>query len=132
VRSSKCALPDIQYKTVAGRSKQYTEKVFSILGDKAHVSSPITSVTKSGSQYSLFKGEKKECVGVFDDVVFACHAPTAVGLLQEGCQCDPELLNHLGNIQYEDNAIYVHSEEKSSMGKLELYGEIGRAQDPYL
>jgi cyclopropane-fatty-acyl-phospholipid synthase len=111
VRSSKCALPDIQYKTVAGRSKQYTEKVFSILGDKAHVSSLITSVTKSGCQYSLFKGEKKECVGVFDDVVFACHAPTAVGLLQEGCQCDPELLNHLGNIQYEDNAIYVHSDE---------------------
>jgi len=49
-------------------------------------------------------------MGIFDEVVFACHAPRAVDLLQDESQCDVELLKLLGDIQYEDNVIYVHSD----------------------
>ncbi len=104
-----------KWKTVAGRSKQYTEKVHSILGDNAHVSAPITSIqkisTEGSTQYNLYKGEEKECVGTFDEVIFACHAPKAVELLQDEAECDAELLDLLGKIQYEDNIVYVHSDE---------------------
>jgi len=50
-------------------------------------------------------------MGAFDEVVFACHAPKAVDLLQDEAQCDADLLNLLGKIQYEDNIVYVHSDE---------------------
>ena len=56
-------------------------------------------------------------MGAFDEVVFACHAPKAVDLLQDEAQCDADLLNLLGKIQYEDNIVYVHSDE-SLMPKL--------------
>jgi len=101
--------------------------MLSILGDNAHLSSPITAVKKVSevwgkAKYEIFKGagEEKTSMGVFDEVVFACHAPRAVALLQdedndEGetqpqAQCDVELLKLLGDIQYEDNIIYVHSD----------------------
>lgn len=106
---------NLQWKTVSGRSKQYTEKMLSILGDNAHISSPITAVKKVSevwgiAKYEIFRGEEKTSMGIFDEVVFACHAPRAVALLQDEAQCDVELLKLLGDIQYEDNIIYVHSD----------------------
>ena len=99
---------------MSGRSKQYTEKVLSMLGNNAHLSSPITNVKKISNggapKYELFKGEEKQSMGVFDEIVFACHAPVAVDLLQAEAQCDAELLDMLGKIQYEDNVVYVHSD----------------------
>eukprot|EP00554_Chaetoceros_debilis_P011206 CAMPEP_0194110658 /NCGR_PEP_ID=MMETSP0150-20130528/9850_1 /TAXON_ID=122233 /ORGANISM="Chaetoceros debilis, Strain MM31A-1" /LENGTH=954 /DNA_ID=CAMNT_0038799893 /DNA_START=5 /DNA_END=2866 /DNA_ORIENTATION=- len=103
-----------QWKTVAGRSRQYTEQILSLLGEKAHVSCPITSVRKvqtgDSPKYELFMAENSESMGLFDEVVFACHAPSAVDLLQHNSECDPELLKRLGEIQYEDNIVYVHSD----------------------
>lgn len=102
------------WKTVAGRSRQYTEKILSILGDKAHLSSPITKVKRiqngKSIKYEVFKGADQRSMGTFDQVVFACHAPLAVKLLQEQSNCDPELIKLLEDIQYEDNVVYVHSD----------------------
>lgn len=106
----------MQWKTVAGRSKQYTEKVHSILGSRVHLLSPVTAVKKligadkSQSAYEILVGDEKKSMGIFDEVVFACHAPRAVDMLQNEGQCDVELLELLGQIQYEDNIIYVHSD----------------------
>lgn len=102
------------WKTVAGRSRQYTEKIRSILGERAHLSSPITGVKKiqkvESIKYEIFKGDSRTSVGIFDQVVFACHAPLATKLLQDEGKCDVELLQLLEKIQYEDNVVYVHSD----------------------
>lgn len=104
-----------KWNTVAGRSKQYTEKMHAILGDsRVHLSSPVTAVKKivgEACKYEIYIGQdKQKYAGDFDEVVFACHAPRAVDILQDEAPCDVELLELLGKIQYEDNIIYVHSD----------------------
>ena len=85
------------------------------LGKNAHLSCPVTCVRKVGiadgtRKYELFKGDEKESLGLFDEVIFACHTPDAVRLLQDDSQCDSKLLETLHKIQYEDSLIYVHSD----------------------
>jgi len=107
-----------QYKTPAGRSAKYTEKMASILGANAHLSSPVTSVKKrtktNGSTaiaYELFTNNGSS-LGGFDDVVFACHTPQAVSILDGGdvADTDPALLDALRMVEYGDNVVYVHSD----------------------
>ena len=107
-----------QWSTVAGRSKQYTEKMLEILGKNAHISCPIESIQKrsgggedSPSFWELFTTDSVS-VGVFDDVVFACHAPTAHSILKKESIVDPQLLKELGKIEYGDNVVYLHSDPK--------------------
>mmetsp|Transcript_2918 Transcript_2918/g.4607 ORF Transcript_2918/g.4607 Transcript_2918/m.4607 type:complete len:1035 (+) Transcript_2918:148-3252(+) len=108
------------WKTVAGRSKSYTLKMAEILGDRAHLSCPITRVQQShmnGSinrmMYELFTSDD-ESVGIFDEVVFACAPPIAAKMLtlsDYGTNTNAEqLCEILNKVQYEDNAIYVHSD----------------------
>jgi len=114
-----------EWKTVAGRSRQYTEKMLSILGNAARLSCPVTDIRKiqdtasSSPKYELFTAsndggddDESSSLGIFDDVVFACHASTAHNLLQKESHVDDKLLTLLGKIQYDDNAIYVHSDTK--------------------
>ncbi|KAI2507305.1 Mycolic acid cyclopropane synthetase [Fragilaria crotonensis] len=103
-----------QWKTVAGRSKSYTDKVKDILGDNAHLSTPIVSVNKTVNgriQYELFTTNNVS-VGVFDELIFACHPPTAWKILNSEAVIDPEALDLLKQIEYADNVIYVHSDPK--------------------
>ncbi|KAL3793202.1 hypothetical protein HJC23_000744 [Cyclotella cryptica] len=107
-----------QYQTPAGRSIQYTNKMASILGKNAHTSTPILAmkkiVTNNDVSYELFTTGSKS-VGVFDQVVFACHSPQAFSILQSaavdgGEGVDPELLRALEKIEYGDDVVYVHSD----------------------
>jgi cyclopropane-fatty-acyl-phospholipid synthase len=104
----------LQWKTVAGRSKSYTDKVKEILGANAHLSTPIMSVKKTANgriQYELFTANNVS-VGVFDELIFACHPPTAWKILNDETVVDPEALDLLKQIEYADNVIYVHSDPK--------------------
>ena len=102
-----------QWKTVAGRSQTYTKKVQEVLGDRAHISTPIVTVKKVAANgqvgYELFTTDDKS-IGIFDDLIFACHPPTARKILSEGSVIDDEALDLLQKIEYADNAIYVHSD----------------------
>ncbi len=69
--------------------------------------------------YEVFKSGKdgiNVSVGTFDEVVFACHAPRAAEMLSADEQCDKDLVAQLGDIMYEDNIVYLHS-DKSLMPK---------------
>lgn len=93
---------------MANRSKSYTEKAGEILGSHAHVSTPIDFVEKqvNGSvSYELFTTERRS-VGVFDEVIFACHPPTTAKMLRH----DEPLASILEKIEYADNVVYVHSD----------------------
>jgi hypothetical protein len=112
-------LHHIQWQTPAGRSIQYTQKMASILGNNAHTSTPIVSMKKifkgNDITYELFTSGSKS-VGVFDQVVFACHSPQALEILKpatvvgKGDGVDPDLLDALDKIEYGDNVVYVHSD----------------------
>lgn len=86
-----------------------------ILGDNAHVSTPIEAVQKTvnGSvSYELFTTHKKS-VGVFDEVIFACHPPTTSKMLASMIGNNNEgLVETLEQIAYSDNVVYVHSDPK--------------------
>ena len=88
------------------------------MGKHAHVSCPIESIQKknvnaqdTSPSWELFTTNQKS-VGEFDDVIFACHAPTSHSILQNEKAVDSELIDALGNIQYGDNVIYLHSDPK--------------------
>eukprot|EP00957_Ditylum_brightwellii_P212005 15366849-Ditylum_brightwellii.AAC.1 len=105
-----------QWKTVAGRSQEYTSKIGSLLGEKfIHVSTPITSIKKdyNSTIYKLFTANDK-LVGDYDEIIFACHPPTAASILSNSQGFDDEdsssLISCLQNIEYADNVIYVHSD----------------------
>jgi cyclopropane-fatty-acyl-phospholipid synthase len=106
----------VQWKTVAGRSQTYTTKVQEILGKKAHTSTPIVSMVRTYEDgrptYELFTTDSKS-VGVFDDVIFACHTDTAAKILKT-CSTDEledqSLIKNVSQIEYADNVIYVHSD----------------------
>ena len=100
-----------QWKTVAGRSQQYTNKLASIFGESAHVSTPITKVVHEKDQYTLYT-ENDRCVGTYDQVVFACHPPTARQILLNGGSTSMVVLRLLQQIEYADNIVYVHSDPK--------------------
>jgi hypothetical protein len=91
-----------------------------LLGDSAHVNTPIVKMKKfvrgdKDVQYELFTSGDKS-VGVFDQVVFACHSPQALAILQSvqvvgnGAGVNPNLLEALAKIEYGDNVVYVHSD----------------------
>jgi cyclopropane-fatty-acyl-phospholipid synthase len=110
---------------VANRSQSYTLKMKEILGDRVHLSSPIVSMVKKGGAdasssdptYELFTSDSKS-LGVFDEVIFACHPPTTKDILasaiatKEEEDSEDNLLNLLGRIEYADNVVYVHSDPK--------------------
>eukprot|EP00571_Detonula_confervacea_P002741 CAMPEP_0172325254 /NCGR_PEP_ID=MMETSP1058-20130122/53512_1 /TAXON_ID=83371 /ORGANISM="Detonula confervacea, Strain CCMP 353" /LENGTH=1073 /DNA_ID=CAMNT_0013041749 /DNA_START=4 /DNA_END=3225 /DNA_ORIENTATION=+ len=107
-----------QWQTTTGRSIQYTHKMASILGKNAHTNTPIVALKKfkhegcgGGVEYELFTSENKS-VGHFDHVVFACHSPQAVQILNtdDGKSIDPGLIAALDKIEYGDNVVYVHSD----------------------
>ena len=103
-----------QYQTPAGRSIQYTAKMAFILGDKARTNTPIIALTKKkrgkdGCEYELFTSGSVS-VGTFDHVVFACHSPQALQILNTDKTIDPDLVSALDKIEYGDNVVYVHSD----------------------
>jgi len=87
-----------------------------ILGKSAHLSTPIvsmknTSTAEEKDSYELFTTNSKS-VGVFDEVIFACHTPTAKSILETAETTDKDLLDLVSKIEYADNVIYVHSDPK--------------------
>jgi len=142
-----------QWKTVKGRSHTYTKRVAEILGDKnVRLSTPIVSMKKIGwgvyddgteqrKQYELFTSSSDNSsdavsVGVYDDIIFACHTDTAASILQNNItidttsdlnaadsvtdnptcnshrKIDPTLIDTLSKIEFANNVVYLHSDPK--------------------
>jgi hypothetical protein len=85
----------------------------SVLGNNLKLSTPIVQVKRleETGDYELFTTGSVS-LGIFQDVVFACHPPQALEMLKAGNVNDELLLEQLEKIQYADNAVYVHSDPK--------------------
>lgn len=60
--------------------------------------------------YELFTSGQTS-VGVFDEVIFACHTDTTASILKTA-EVDNEIVDLVANIEYANNVIYVHSDPK--------------------
>lgn len=103
-----------QWKTVAGRSQQYTKKMETLLGkDRIRLNTPITTVKRTiDGTYQLYTTDEQLIHdGTFHHVIFACHPPAIVKMLHTlEASKEKLLLSLLSDIEYADNDVYIHSD----------------------
>jgi len=110
-----------QWFTIKGGSKQYVNKLiprFIKAGGKVRVNSPVQSVTRDGKQVTLTvqnaltvqdKGnaDNRSENLVFDEVIFACHADTALKILKDASTDESEVLSHF---HFTENTVILHTD----------------------
>jgi len=108
-----------QWKTVAGRSQNYVEKIVGLLGERLRLNTGVKKVVVKGKGKvevtdTSYKAE------VFDEVIFACHPDQALGMLEGGQQA--RIAPYLGQFKYAPNVCYLHSDPKLMPRKKEAWG----------
>ncbi|MGP9557506.1 NAD(P)/FAD-dependent oxidoreductase [Psychrobacter sp. AOP7-A1-24] len=104
-----------QWFTIKGGSKQYVNKLiprFIKAGGKIRVNSPVQSVVRNGGQVTLTVQDKNNTDSqvenlVFDEVIFACHADTALKILKDA---STEESNVLGHFRFTKNTAVLHTD----------------------
>jgi predicted NAD/FAD-binding protein len=102
-----------QWFTIKGGSKQYVNKLvkrFVKAGGSVRVNSPVQSVTREDNKVTLKvidKTDDKTQVLVFDEVIFACHADTALKILQDANPDEQEVLSHF---TFTNNTAILHTD----------------------
>ena len=108
-----------QWFTIKGGSKQYVNKLiprFIKAGGKVRVNSPVQSVVRDGEQVLLTVQNKSitdtniESLNeklVFDEVIFACHADTALKILTDASKDEHEVLSHF---RFTKNTAVLHTD----------------------
>ena len=111
-----------QWFTIKGGSKQYVNKLiprFIKAGGKIRVNSPVQSVTRMGAdtgdnadKVTLTIQDKNCATGevenlVFDEVIFACHADTALNILQDASTDESGVLSHF---RFTKNTAVLHTD----------------------
>lgn len=86
-----------QWFTIKGGSKQYINKLvlrFIKAGGTVRVNSPVQSVTRQDDQVILIVADNNATQTlIFDEVIFACHADTALKLLQDASSDEVAVLS---------------------------------------
>jgi uncharacterized protein len=99
------------WRTVVGGSRRYVEKFAAALGDRVRLSTPVTSVTRSGGKAHLTtKDGTKE---TYDQIIFACHSDQALAILKDADDDERDLL---GAVRYAPNVAVLHR-DASAMPK---------------
>ena len=112
-----------QWFTIRGGSKQYVNKLvtrFVKAGGTVRVNTPVQSVTRHDGKVSIVVGavsreqtdnnverQSEAQHLIFDEVVFACHADTALKLLQDATTDETEVLRHF---HFTKNTAVLHTD----------------------
>lgn len=89
-----------QWKTVLGGSREYVKAMVSQLSD-ARLNCPVHRVQRSGGQVVI---QSAQGIEHFDAVIFACHAPTTLAMLD----VDTNEQNVLQGFRYQPNKAILH------------------------
>ena len=92
-----------QWYTVAGGSRQYVQRVLADLPD-ARLRSPVRRVQRHGRGVSVMTDQGWEA---FDAVIFACHSPQALALLDPP---SPQERALLGAMRTQSNRAVLHTD----------------------
>ena len=89
-----------------GGSRQYVNKIVANSEFNLHLNCPVALVRRETDQVIVHtkSGEQHK----FDEVVFACHADAALGLLANPTPLEHELL---GKFSYSNNLTVMHTDE---------------------
>ncbi|MBF0658391.1 FAD-dependent oxidoreductase [Psychrobacter sp. NG25] len=104
-----------QWFTIKGGSKQYVNKLvprFIKAGGEVRVNSPVQSVVRDGEHVLLMVQDKDNSDStienlVFDEVIFACHADTALKILKDASTEESEVLKHF---HFTKNTAVLHTD----------------------
>jgi predicted NAD/FAD-binding protein len=91
------------WRTVVGGSRRYVEKFEAALGDRVRLSSPVTSVTRTGAKVLVTTGDGKS--EGFDQIIFACHSDQALAILADANDDERDLL---GAVRFSPNVAVLH------------------------
>jgi predicted NAD/FAD-binding protein len=94
------------WQTVAGGSRRYVEALSRPFAGRIRCSAPVEAVTRDERGVSLrVRGSSER----FDEVVLACHADQALGLLADASPLEHELLCAF---PYQPNEAVLHTDER--------------------
>lgn len=104
-----------QWFTIKGGSKQYINKLiprFIKAGGNVRVNSPVQSVLREHDQVILTvqttnNSKNRSENLVFDEVIFACHADTALKILKDASMDETDVLSHF---RFTGNTAVLHTD----------------------
>ena len=96
--------------TISNGARSYVEALCKPLLDRIHTHTPVTSVLRKENRVQVnYNGLNED----FDEVIFACHADTALKILQNPSNLESEILQQF---PYSANQAILHN-DKSLMPK---------------
>ena len=100
-----------QWFTIKGGSKQYVNKLiprFIKAGGTVRISTPVQSVSRQNDNVIVTISTDSEAQQLeFDEVIFACHADTALRLLKDANSTESEVLGHF---RFTPNTAVLHTD----------------------
>ncbi len=100
-----------QWFTIKGGSKQYVNKLiprFIKAGGTVRINTPVQSVTRQNDKVVVNISTDSEAQQLeFDEVIFACHADTALRLLKDASNIESKVLSHF---HFTDNTAVLHTD----------------------
>lgn len=96
-----------QWYVVKGGSSAYVEPLTALYKQRIHLGSRIEAVTRTSAGVLIaFQDRSPE---QFDEVIFACHAPQALQLLQDAAPLERSIL---GNFRTSRNQTVLHTDSR--------------------
>ncbi len=92
-----------KWRTVTGGSRNYVQRVASLLGDRLKLGAPVQAVAPFGEKVRVILADGR--TEVFDDVILATHSDTSRALLDADYETQRFLL---GSTRYRPNKIFLH------------------------
>lgn len=99
-----------QWFTIKGGSKQYVNKLiprFVKAGGSVRINCPVQTVSRDNDGVRIKLMNQADQSLVFDEVIFACHADTALRLLTDASREETEVLSHF---RFTDNTAVLHTD----------------------
>jgi predicted NAD/FAD-binding protein len=91
------------WRTVAGGSKVYLDRLLAPLGDRLKLKCGITSIRRDGRKVHIT--EENGTVRVFDKVIIAAHSDQALAMLSDATADERALLSA---VPYKENRVVLH------------------------
>ena len=100
-----------QWYTVTGGSREYVSRLTAPFKDNINLNCGVSKVHRH--EQKVIVVDDNGATAEYDEVIFGCHADEALAIISDASQQETQVL---GNFQYQDNHIVVHS-DKSFMPK---------------